>query len=130
MHLWLRRTAGSDQRGADVTDKVIYAYYIGGPLDGDMVHESFLHRGPTIVVPVPDPIRAYWTLGGSDPEVKLAVTHTYREAPPMRVGDRAVFRFFVSERYGRGDALGSMVDMLVKAMQHRVWARKVNEVLT
>lgn len=105
--------------------KIIYAYYIGGPCDGDMVHESFLHCGPTIAVPVPEPLRAYWTPGGGDPEVKHLETHVYREAPPMRVGDRAVFRFFISESYGRGGTMDSMVDMLVQAMQHRVWARKV-----
>jgi hypothetical protein len=100
-----------------------FAYFIGGPRDGEQVDPHLLSAGPTIVVPIPQPLRAYFT---RESHLRLEADHVktiaYREAPPMRVADRAVFRFFVCETEA-SDRLDAMVEMLHTAMRHRTYAR-------
>jgi len=96
-----------------------FAYYIGGPRDGELVHESLLNAGPKITVPVQVEKRRYWDPRDHEPSLDPAETHIYREAPRMRVGDEAVFRFFISEKFGFGNALYDIVDVLCQAMDHR-----------
>lgn len=97
-----------------------YAFFVGGPRDGDAVDESLLNVGPTITVTLkasPPHVAAYYSRGVPE----LVTTHQYHEAPRMRVGDVATFRFFFSESFGytATSTMQKMVEMLLTAMTHR-----------
>lgn len=97
-----------------------YAFFVGGPRDGDAVDKHLLNVGPTIRVALkasPPHVAAYYSRGVPE----LVTTHEYHEAPRMLVGDVATFRFFFSESFGNtaSTTMHKMVEMLLTAMTHR-----------
>lgn len=88
-----------------------FAYFVGGPRDGERVPPELLSYGPTIRVPLLSrDWRAYYTPESHiRPAIDWETDVAYREAPPVRVSDRYVFRFFF---VGELDTLEAIADVL------------------